>query len=598
MSVLQRGVLGCAAVILAFGLFAFVSLCVDDESFGLVDLVATVLFTLLFGWISLSFSLSIAAALAREEAPPRKRDLPSRVSSTALVMPIYNESPVKVFSGIAAIREQLEEHGKRFSGSEPSHPSGHGTFDFYLLSDTTDVEKQREEQRLIARVQALAPNVYYRHRTDNHQRKAGNIADFCEHWGDAYDFMIILDADSLMSAGTITQLVARIQADEQLGILQAPPSPIGRSSVFARVQQFASAVYGPLFTRGLALFSGDHGNYWGHNAIIRVAAFKQCCHLPVLRGFGALGGEILSHDFVEAALMVRNGWKVRLAEDLGGSFEECPTTVRDYAKRDQRWCQGNLQHWKIALAEGFHPMSRFHLVSGILAYAMSPIWMLFLVIMGFSCFWIQQAAKTPEPRGFGNVSWLGWSHTSLSLCLFIAAMMMLFLPKILAVAMLMRRADSCLDHGGRLRLFCSFLLESLLSVLFAPVNALHHTRFLLGACLGRHVGWGAQQRSENRIRFSDAARDGIGFTVLGCVLGILIYRWQPSALPWLAPVLAGWTLSIPLLALMASTLVGRGLQRMGLLLIAQETQPEPIWEAQQAWMAFLGPTAVTKRAIE
>ena len=292
--------------------------------------------------------------------------------------------------------------------------------------------------------------------------------------------------------------------------------------------------------------------------------------------------------------MVRSGWKVRLAEDLQGSFEECPTTVRDYAKRDQRWCQGNLQHWKVALAEGFHPLSRFHLISGILAYTMSPMWMLFLAITATVGFFGPSGA-TPTASAGDSVSLIAWSGSSIALWLFVAAMAMLFIPKILAVVSLMHRQEACDEHGGRVRLLCSFVLESVLSVLFAPINALHHTRFVLSACLGWKVGWGSQQRDEHGVGLSEAIRDCLGITLLGSVIAVVFFAYQPSLLPWMAPVLLGWILSIPIVILMASTRVGQSLNRLGLLRIAQETHPEPICQAYHAWATRLQTTAATAR---
>jgi membrane glycosyltransferase len=122
------------------------------------------------------------------------------------------------------------------------------------------------------------------------------------------------------------------------------PLIVNRTSLFARVQQFASRLYGPMLSEGLAWWSGSEGNYWGHNAIIRTRAFAEQAGLPRLPGRKPFGGEILSHDFVEAALLRRGGWDVRMAPQLYGSFEECPPSLPDLIVRERRWCQGNLQH--------------------------------------------------------------------------------------------------------------------------------------------------------------------------------------------------------------------------------------------------------------
>ncbi len=248
-------------------------------------------------------------------------------------------------------------------------------FEFFILSDTRDSEIAAEEERLwsLAIDAEMKRSQFFTvDEPKNVGRKAGNLEDFCQRWGAHYKYMVVLDADSLMDASTLQSMVQRMEADSKLGILQVPPRPINRNTWFARLQQFAASVYGPIFTEGLDAWADGQSNYWGHNAIIRVAPFAQHCGLPLLPGKAPLGGEILSHDFVEAALMLRSGWRVQLASDLDGSYEECPTNLLDYAIRDQRWCQGNLQHARLIVSEGFHPTSRFHMAMGVLAYLASP----------------------------------------------------------------------------------------------------------------------------------------------------------------------------------------------------------------------------------
>ena len=322
------------------------------------ELVSIPLFMLLFGWIAFSFLVATIGFLleSREEQQPdeasgRHREEIVPKARTAILIPVFNEDPQRVCADIAAMIDSL-------CNDESAH-----LFDFFVLSDSTDPDVWLEEEMTWSLLSDKVRNecgVFYRHRAQNVARKSGNIADFCEHWGSRYPFMIVLDADSLLDGTTMIEMVRRMEADERLGILPVPCVPIGRWSVFARLQQFAAQAYGPVFTRGLAAWAGDQGNYWGHNAIIRVRPFMEHCDLPILAGSPPFGGEVLSHDFVEAALMVRAGWKVRLATDLKGSYEECPTTIADFAVRDQRWCQGNLQHLSILISEGFNPISRFH----------------------------------------------------------------------------------------------------------------------------------------------------------------------------------------------------------------------------------------------
>ncbi len=336
--------------------------------------VLTLLFVLLFSTIAFSFWMAILGFIRRLLLLP-KRAASNHIAystvwrrrvkpvTTAILVPVYNEDPQDVYAGVLAMRRSLIERC-----------SGDG-FAFFILSDTNNAEIAVQEEMLWAQVveddNSTVP-IYYRRRTENKGRKAGNLEDFCVRWGRAYTYMIVLDADSLMDGATMQAMVDRMESKAQLGILQVPPVPINRLTWFARLQQFAANLYGPVFTEGLHAWASEEGNYWGHNAIIRIEPFMHHCGLPTLPGQAPLGGEILSHDFVEAAMMVRAGWGVELATDLGGSYEECPTNLLDYAIRDQRWCQGNLQHGRLVLSEGFHPTSRFHMGMGVLSYASSP----------------------------------------------------------------------------------------------------------------------------------------------------------------------------------------------------------------------------------
>ncbi len=404
-------------------------------------------------------------------------------------MPIYNEEPHRVFAGIQAIYESVQATGEG------------AAFDFFILSDTTDPDIWLAEELAWAELnQAIggAGRVFYRHRAKNVGRNSGNIADFCKRWGAAYQHMIVLDADSVMSGETIREMARRMERDEKLGILQVPPAPVNRSSLFARCQQFAARVYGPTFLEGFAWWTGTDGNYWGHNAIIRVEAFTRCCGLPKLSGSGPLGGEILSHDFVEAALMHRAGFKVCLAHDLEGSYEECPPTLIHHAQRDQRWCQGNLQHLRLVFASALRPISRVHLGMGVMSYLSSPLWMLSLILSFLSVALPRSTEVQP-----GNATASGGSLPGGGL-LFAVTMALLLLPKVWSYIVLVRQPARAAEYGGPLRVAAGVLIETLVSILVAPIMMAFHSEFVCSTFLGRHVPWNAQERGEQGQRFSTA----------------------------------------------------------------------------------------------
>ena len=566
-------------------------------------LAATILFVPLFGWILFSLLLCLTGfARWLFSWPVDAADQPApaavTVARTAILMPVYNESPTTVFAAISAMADAIEETGWGEA------------FDIFVLSDSTDPEVWLREEWCWARLQRLRAaqqevptdvasltegptaealndrrvQVYYRHRTKNVARKAGNIEDFCESWGSHYDFMLVLDADSLMTAETVIEMARRMEAEPRLAILQVPPVPIGRSSLFSRLQQFSASVYGPVFGRGLATWAGDQGNYWGHNAIIRVRAFMEHCKLPVLPGRPPFGGEILSHDFVEAALCVAGGWKVHLANDLGGSYEECPTTIADYAIRDQRWCQGNLQHWGVMTAAGIHPISRMHFATGIFAYVSSPLWLAFLASTILGMIWQKLFGGDPaagpggEARGFD-------SPAQMALLLFAVSMAMLLVPKLLATIMTLIDGPRRRAHGGMFAILGGVLVETVLAVLIAPLVAVFHSRFVIAAIRGTNVRWNAQQRDERGVSWGEATRQFVGLTIFGWLVAGLLAWLQPVVLAWFSPIVVGWILSIPIAVAMGSSSLGRTLQRWGLLVIPAERREEPIVGRQRRWIS-------------
>ena len=439
-------------------------------------------FAVSLGWIAFSAGSVMAGASKRRDP----RFVSGGATLTALVMPIYNEDPLRTTAALRAMAEAL-------AGID-----AHRSFEIVILSDSTDADAWIRETLSVARLRdSLEPvmPVWYRRRWKNTARKSGNIEDFVARWGGRYDHMIVLDADSLIDAPTLQKLAHAMSADPDLGILQTAPQLIGATTFFGRLQQFAACAYGPVITRGLSAWSGDSGNYWGHNAIIRIAAFAQSCGLPELAGRKPFGGFILSHDFVEAALMRRGGWKVRMATDCGGSWEESPPSLIDVAMRDRRWAQGNLQHMKIVGASGLSFISRMHLGVGIMSYLSSPLWLVMLGI-GFALA-VQSHLIRPEYFNHDFQLFPTWPRfdVELMMALFWFSMVVLLIPKMLGLirALLSRRIRR--GGGGVIGVGASFLLEVVLSALVradpdadpepACVRGVHGPRFGLEAAAPR-----------------------------------------------------------------------------------------------------------------
>ena len=327
------------------------------------------LFVILFAYLAFGFTHALTGFLLRRLGLPFGKMPESSVqvdvkaaagtSRVAIIIPVYNEPVDRVFAGIRAIY-----------GSVMARP-GSDAFDIFILSDSNQPQQWVSEEAAWFRLQRelnSQDRIFYRRRPDNLGKKSGNISDFCRTWGDHYRYMVVLDADSIMSGKTLVELLRRMEANPHVGLIQTTPGIVGGESLFGRMQQFANRLYGAVFLEGLGFWQQNGGNFWGHNAIIRVKPFVEHCDLPQLPGEKPFGGHILSHDFIEAALLRRAGWEVWLAADLDGSYEEGPQSLVDFALRDRRWCQGNLQHGMVLFARGLRGKSRVHLVNGILSY--------------------------------------------------------------------------------------------------------------------------------------------------------------------------------------------------------------------------------------
>ena len=485
-------------------------------------------------------------------------------TSTAVIFPIYNEDSVRVLEGLRATYESLKRTGQL------EH------FDFFILSDSTNPDRWVEEEKnwceLVRDLDALG-KIYYRRRLFNEARKSGNVRDFLNTWGKRYRYFICCDADSVMRGETLVGLVKLMETHPNTGLIQTVPALVNAESLFGRIQQFANRLYAPVFISGLNYWALDFGNYWGHNAIIRTEPFMQFCDLPQLPGRKPFGGQILSHDFVEAALMLKENWQVWLAYDLEGSYEEAPQSLIDNAQRERRWCQGNLQHGLVIFAKGLRGVSRLHLIFGIFGYVASPLWLAFLVTFD----WIYCVQKF---TGLSNITVQSfnpylkdWSGTAHAFLIFVICMVVIMLPKLLSLLDLARDWNRRAQFGGLLNATAGVIGETLFSTLHAPLLMLWHTRFVLTNIAGISVGWATQNRAADGTDWVYAAQRHWGHTLIGAGWGWFTWQLAPGLFWWFTPVLAGMVFSIPLSVLTSRRSLGAQAKHLGLFLTPEETRP-------------------------
>jgi membrane glycosyltransferase len=529
--------------------------------------VLLVLFTVNFSWIALAFTSSVLGffgLLFNKGFSGRVEALKHR---TVVVMPIYNESSARTFAALAAIRESVEATGL----------GGH--FDYFIVSDTTNPDVWiAEERAFLALRQRLGPDarVYYRHRPKNHHRKAGNIADFVTRWGGHYEHMVVLDADSLMTGTCIVRLASAMEADPDAGIIQSLPLIINRNTFFARLQQFAARVYGPVIATGLAMWSGRDGNYWGHNAIIRTKAFADHCGLPDLKGKPPFGGHVLSHDFVEAALIRRAGWSVYMLPDLTGSYEESPPSLIDVSVRDRRWCQGNLQHSRVIGAKGFVLPTRQHFATGIMGYLASPFWLMQLVVGILIVLQVSYARPEYFTQEFTLFPVWPRFDPERALNLFALTMAILLAPKLFGLLLTLFNGKLRRAGGGAIRLVISALIEVLFSAFFAPIMMLIQSGSVFQILLGRDTGWNPQRRDDGSIPLKDIIRRHRMHTVLGVVTGISAFMIATSLFAWMSPTIVGLVLAIPLSWASGQLALGLWLKRHKILVTPEEGDPPAV----------------------
>jgi len=506
------------------------------------EAVLILLFVPLFAWIGLGFVNAIIGfvqLVQGEQAHDFHLEPPGRIPEgrTAILLPVYNEDVVAVSGRVQRMAQSLEQAGRAEA------------FDFFILSDSSAENGAAERETFLALRDRIACRLFYRRREKNVERKPGNIADWVRRHGAAYPYMLVLDADSLVSGEIMGRLAATLDAHPGVGLIQTIPTVMGGRTLFARWQQFAARLYGPVASAGLIWWSGAESSFWGHNAIIRTAAFAGCCGLPPLPGREPFGGAIMSHDMVEAALLRRAGWAVHMV-DPGASFEEYPPTLVDHAKRDRRWCQGNLQHFRLLNAKGLHWVSRLQLLMGGSAYLTSPMW-LFLLLAALVHHYTTGKGVAPSPWLLG------------------ATVVILFAPKFLAMGWVLADRQRSEGFGRRSGVVASMMLEIPLSILVAPLMMMTQTLTLIDILRGRPSGWAPQRRDVDGIAASEALRHyrphlAVGLVMGGCAIA------GGGALAWMMPVAIGLLVSPFVAAVTSRADGGDYLAEGGVFMIPEE----------------------------
>jgi membrane glycosyltransferase len=501
-----------------------------------------------------TWCLGVVAA-ARRRAPgglqwPAVNSVADLTVATAIVFPIKNEDTARVFGNVAAVRESLREAG-----------ADH-LFDFYIVSNSDDPNCWVEEELAWHSVSRKFDRIYYWRRHRKQGKKPANITEFCERWGSRYEYMVILDADSLMSADCLITLVSLMESNPRAGLMQTATNLIKGQTLWARLQQFTVFNNARIVQWGERVWQGAACAYIGHNAIIRIAPFMKHCGLPHLPGRPPFGGDILSHDFVEAALLTRAGWQVWVVPELEGSFEECPATFDEYFRRDRRWFQGDFVNLRLIGTPKLPPVNRIRFATAALR-DMSPPLLLTLcsLIIGFANSPPYAAAAIFFPFLVWDFStrqsWAGVPAIGFGISVYNRSVTQQRLPI--------------------LRSLCNGILDQLIWLLTTPTRLLTHTLYVVEIASGRDVGWTTLRRTATGSTLSHSIRRiYYSHTLFGATVAAVLSFTHSWAVWWLSPVLLCWIFTVPVALAFESRRLGALARRAGILLTPEEHVSPPI----------------------
>lgn len=555
-----------------------ISIILSSENLSLLRLMIIIVFSFLFGWISINFwsvLLGFFFSMCRKDPNlqlPKELAPITTGTKIALIMPVHNEEVGRIFAVIRAMFDTIKEAGVL------------DFFDIYILSDSTSESHCIAEEiywaKLCQEVNGFG-KVFYRHRKLHIHKKSGNVSDFCRRWGRQYKYMITLDADSLMGGELLIRMVNMMEMRPDIGILQTAPMAINQISLIARLQQFSSHVYGYLFFAGLKFWQLDESGFWGHNAIVRMEPFMKYCALPKLPGGPPFGGEILSHDFVEAALMRRAGWGVWLAYELKDSFEELPPNLLEELSRDKRWCQGNIQHLRLMFMKGISFGHRLLFLQGNLFYFSSFMWFTLLVLMTVNAAEIYFHKHVYFMAERSLFPFWVVEHRELSIKLLLVTTIFLFSPKILSFIYISLSKKRSVQFGGVFRLFISVIFETIFSTILAPIRMVYHSWYCLLNLTGRKLTWGSQARLQKKTSFKEAFRALFLWSILALLWGGFAYTISKTLFLWLSVILGPLVFGIPISMIFSYQSLGLFFRKLGLFLTPPEQSPSKILKKYQ-----------------
>ncbi len=552
-----------AALVLATvtGVMGLLAVALSADGLGVLDVVLLALFLVTLPWTVIGFwNAAIGFLILRFARDPVAAVMPAAArihgnepitATVALLACIRNEDPARVIRNLGPMLDGVSAAAAQFH--------------LYVLSDTDDLSTAADEETRFADLAARWRGriaVTYRRRHDNIGFKAGNIRDFCRRWGGRHDFAVTLDADSYMPGAAILRMVRIMQASPEIGILQGLVVGMPSTSAFARIFQFGMRLGMWSYTTGSAWWQGDCGPHWGHNSVLRLQPFSAHCDIPPLPEGGPLGGHILSHDQIEAVLMRRAGYEVRVLPEPGLGWEENPPTLLEFIRRDVRWCQGNMQYWRFLMLPGLKPVSRYQLAFAILMFLGSPAWIALLILGTIG------VATAERPEAF--------IAPDSGFAVLVIVLVMWFAPKIATVIDAVTRPGTRRCYGGGWLFVLNVAIETVFFILLSPIMWFAHTVFLATLVSGGSVGWGGQARDDHAVPPRLALAKLWPQTVLGGACLMVLAVAAPAAIPCALLVAGGLALAVPLCVITANGAVGAALLRAGIGRLPEETAPSPL----------------------